>query len=469
MTQSHHAEDPHAPLELSVREAHVLLIGNSPSARDLQCRIALAGYAHLTRVPDLAAAERAVVHSAPHLLIADPAVGFDRSPKDFVEDLLHLLPVGAAPAIVCLARDAEQGRDYLDAGAHDVWTYPIGGWVENRLRLCARVGILQRQTLSQHRDFNARIQARTTRLERALTVLKQAEMRLMAELENSRAASRHKSEFIAHISHELRNPLNAISGFSEIMTEEMFGPLGHERYHAQARTIYTASQHLLGIVNNLLDLAKAESGKTELADERVQIRTVVQETIELFSKQASDAGVTLKSDVAPDVPELQSDPGKIRQILINLVSNAIKFTASGGQVTISAKRDKVSGVLLLVISDTGVGVAPEDLERIMQPYVQVPHPSKAAGTGLGLPITKQFVEMLGGTLEVQSEVGKGTTFTVRLPLQRPHGSEQGVETAEPPAEHHDPAPQRTQTRLNGLSHPMARPIEAPHSASGKNR
>ena len=471
MSHSQNFEEPRGPLEISEQEAHILLLGDCPSVRDLQCRVSLAGYAHITRVPDLAATERALLHGAPHLLIADPAVTPAQGPESFIRTLHRLLPASAAPSIVCLVPHAEQARDFLEAGAHDVWTLPAGSWIDDRLRMNARIGLLQHRTLTQHRDFSARIQARTARLERAMSVLKQAEMHLVTELESSKAASRKKSEFIAHISHELRNPLNAISGFAEIMKEEMFGPLGHERYRSQARTIHTASQHLLGIVNGLLDLAKAEAGKLEIKPETVEVRALVQETVELLSQQAASAGVTLKVDIAQAVLEIESDAGKMRQILINLVSNAIKFTPAGGRVIVSARPDEKSGVLILVVSDTGIGIAPQDLEGIMQPYVQVPRRSaKAIGTGLGLPITKHFVDLLGGTIDVTSEVGKGTVFTVRLPRRPPDAAgNEAEEQQEDPHPACEPMRPQRPSYWNEPTSPPAHPLPSERKHSSTSR
>jgi signal transduction histidine kinase len=322
--------------------------------------------------------------------------------------------------VVCIVETEEQRSTVLRNGGHNAWLIKEKDAFPDRLSMNARMGLLQQRLVQQHSELVARIDVRTARLERALAVLKQAEAHLQIELEQSRTASRHKSEFIAHISHELRNPLNAISGFSEIMNEEMFGPLGHDRYRAHARTIHAASQHLLNIVNGLLDLAKAEAGKIELVAEEVRVQTLVQDTVELLAQQANDAGVTLNLDLDLDLPPIQSDSGKVRQILINLVSNAIKFTPAGGRVTVAARRDEDSGVMILVVTDTGIGIAPRDLEGIMQPYVQAPNSrSREAGTGLGLPITKQFVELLGGTIDVRSEVGAGTVFTIRLPQRHP--------------------------------------------------
>lgn len=416
------APDPQDILGISPREARILLVGDSEPVQTLARDAARVGFTNVHHVTDLEAAGQRSASRPLNLIIAD-AIGETGLALAATVQALNRISPNSAPATVCIVETEEQRSTVLRNGGNNAWLVKEKDAFPDRLTMNARTGLLQQRLIEQHAELSARIDARTARLERAIAVLKQAEAHLQVELEQSRAASRHKSEFIAHISHELRNPLNAISGFSEIMNEQMFGPLGHDRYRAHARTIHAASQHLLSIVNGLLDLAKAEAGKLELATEQVKVQTLVQDTVELLAQQAAEAGISLNFDIDQDLPTIESDSGKVRQILINLVSNAIKFTPAGGRVTISARRDEASGVMILIVSDTGIGIAPNDLEGIMQPYVQAPSShSHGAGTGLGLPITKQFVELLGGTIDVHSELGAGTVFTIRLPQERraPH-------------------------------------------------
>ncbi len=415
------ALNPQDILGISSRDARILLIGESEPVQALYRDAARIGFTDVHRVPDIEAATRRGADRPLNLIVADATAETGLVLAATVQALNRISPA-SAPAVVCIVETEEQRSTVLRNGGHNAWLVEDKGAFPDRLSMNARMGLLQQRLVQQHSALSARIDARTVRLERAIAVLKQAESHLHIELEQSRTANRHKSEFLAHISHELRNPLNAISGFSEIMNEEMFGPLGHERYRAHARTIHAASQHLLSIVNGLLDLAKAEAGKLELIPEEVKVQTLVQDTVELLAQQANDAGIALNTELAPDLPPIESDSGKVRQILINLVSNAIKFTPAGGRVTIAARRDEASGVMILVVTDTGIGIAPRDLDGIMQPYIQAPSSrSREAGTGLGLPITKQFVELLGGTIDVRSEVGAGTVFTIRLP-QRHHAA-----------------------------------------------
>lgn len=424
------APNPQDILGISPRDARVLLIGESEPVRTLYRDAARIGFTDVHHAPDIDTATRRDAGRPLNLIVADVTAETGLVLAATVRALTRL-SAASAPAVVCIVETEAQRSTVLRNGGHNAWLVENTDAFPDRLSMNARMGLLQQRLVRQHAELSARIDARTARLERAIAVLKQAESHLQVELEQSRTASRHKSEFIAHISHELRNPLNAISGFSEIMNEEMFGPLGHDRYRAHARTIHAASQHLLSIVNGLLDLAKAEAGKLELATEQVKVQTLVQDTVELLSQQASDAGVSLNLELEDDLPPIESDSGKVRQILINLVSNAIKFTPAGGRVTVAARRDEASGVMILVVSDTGIGIAPHDLESIMQPYVQAPGgQARGSGTGLGLPITKQFVELLGGTIDVRSKAGAGTVFTVSLPQRRQPADAATVEGAD---------------------------------------
>lgn len=458
MLHSSPGEGLHFVVGDALHAAQILLIGKGPALRDLQRSALRAGFINAMRVPNLAAAEQDHARSALNLIIADATAGTDLPPDALARALDSLSPA-SAPVTVCIVATDAQRQEVLAAGAHNAWLASEQSAFPERLAMNARMGLLQQRLIRQHEDFNARIDARAERLQRALGVLKQAEAHLLLELDRSKVASRRKSEFIAHMSHELRNPLNAISGFSEIMKDELFGPLGNEHYRMQARTIHTASQHLLGIVNGLLDLAKAEAGKLELRSEVVHVQALMQDTVELLAQQAAEASVTLHLQVAEDLPDIESDAGKIRQILINLVSNALKFTPAGGRVTLSAKRDEAAGVMVLVISDTGTGIAPQDIERMMEPYTQGPQGETGiSGTGLGLPITKQIVEFLGGTMALQSKVGTGTVITLRLPLQCAQPTRENAARPEVAEIVMPPAPRAPAPRI--VLHPVARRAEA---------
>jgi PAS domain S-box-containing protein len=235
------------------------------------------------------------------------------------------------------------------------------------------------------------------------------------------AANRAKSEFLANMSHELRTPLNAIIGFSEVMVGELFGKLGNPKYQDYVRDIFSSGTHLLEIINDILDLSKIEAGKMELNEELIDPRQTIEKSLHLIKEKAAVNEIALSIDIATDVPQLYADNRKFKQILINLLSNAVKFTPAGGQVIVRAKCE-TGGWLAVEVSDTGPGIAPDELKHVLDPFVQIDSglDRKFEGTGLGLPLSRAMVEMHGGTLELQSEEGTGTTVTLRFPPSRLH-------------------------------------------------
>ncbi|MEE9139263.1 MAG: PAS-domain containing protein [Alphaproteobacteria bacterium] len=232
-------------------------------------------------------------------------------------------------------------------------------------------------------------------------------------------ANHTKSEFLANMSHELRTPLNAIIGFAEIIKDQLFGSREPHKYQEYARDIHASGNHLLEVINDILDLSKIEVGKLELHEETVEIGSMVASCTQLVITRAQQAQVHLRADVAADLPKIYVDERKIRQVLINLLSNAVKFTPEGGEVKISARIAR-EGQLVLTVADTGIGIAPEDIERAMSAFGQVDSSlsRKYHGTGLGLPLTKALTELHGGILDLRSEVGAGTTVTITLPSER---------------------------------------------------
>jgi signal transduction histidine kinase len=242
---------------------------------------------------------------------------------------------------------------------------------------------------------------------------------LEAEKLRAEAANHAKSQFLANMSHELRTPLNAIIGFSEIMGNEMFGPLGHPRYRAYASDINLSGEHLYHLINDILDLSKIEAGRFELKDEEIDFAEIVGSALRIVAERAETAELTLKKELAPDLARIRGDQVKLKQILVNLLSNAIKFTDPGGTVTVKAWRPERGGLVFQVI-DTGIGIAPEDVATAMARFGQVDGAlsRRRAGTGLGLPLSKALAEAHGGSLELQSQLGVGTTVTVCLPAER---------------------------------------------------
>jgi signal transduction histidine kinase len=247
-------------------------------------------------------------------------------------------------------------------------------------------------------------------LDQKLVELGQANLKLFE-------SNRLRSQFLANVSHELRTPLNAIIGFSEILSEQTGGPLG-EKQARYVQNVLAAGRHLLRLINGLLDLARIESGKMEVNLARVSLGAVV-ENVVAMRQTSLKRDQTLTHDLADDLPPLLTDEGKLTQVLDNLVGNAVKFTDPGGGIDLTARRD--GETVVIRVSDTGVGIAKEDQEYIFDKFRQVDASStrRHAGAGLGLAIVKEFVTMLQGTVAVESAPGKGSTFTVRLPVESP--------------------------------------------------
>ena len=243
--------------------------------------------------------------------------------------------------------------------------------------------------------------------------------RLFREIEDKsrqlEAASRHKSEFLANMSHELRTPLNAIIGFSEVLGEKMFGEL-NEKQNEYVDDIHSSGQHLLSLINDILDLSKVEAGRMELELAKFDLPLAVENAITLVRERATRHGVSLHREIDKDLGDFVGDERKIKQVLLNLLSNAVKFTSEGGRIEIKAI--PVDGSVEISVSDTGIGITPEDQATIFEEFRQVgtADAQKHEGTGLGLTLAKKFVEMHGGRIWVESEVGKGSTFIFTLPI-----------------------------------------------------
>ena len=232
-------------------------------------------------------------------------------------------------------------------------------------------------------------------------------------------ANRAKSEFLANMSHELRTPLNAIIGFSDIMHRQQIGPLDG-RYREYAEDINNCGQHLLEIINDILDMAKIESGRFEMHDERISLPIQLDSCLRLMRERAEAGGVALVSRFAPDLPLLRADSRAIKQILINLLSNAVKFTPSGGVVTLAAAFEPERNELVVSVSDTGCGIPAADLERVFQPFIQADGSisRRHEGTGLGLAIVKALSDRQGISIGIASNVGAGTRVTLRFARDR---------------------------------------------------
>ena len=222
------------------------------------------------------------------------------------------------------------------------------------------------------------------------------------------------------MSHELRTPLNGINGFSELLAEEVFGPLGNAEYLKFAEAINASGQHLLALINDVLDISKIEAGDTGLSEETFDVTPVINSCITMVGQRSADSGVELVVDIAEDtLLQLRADKTRIKQVVLNLLSNAVKFTEAGGRITLKAWHNQESGFVLQVI-DTGIGISANDIPKALTRFQQVENGlnRKHSGTGLGLPLATSLVEMHGGTLDLQSQLGVGTTVTVHFPVAR---------------------------------------------------
>ena len=251
-----------------------------------------------------------------------------------------------------------------------------------------------------------------------ITDRKAAELALVHAKDEAELASRSKTEFLANMSHELRTPLNAIIGFSETMATELLGPLGTKRYIEYAHHIHDSGQHLLGIISDILDVSKLEAGKIELDEEEAELPTIVRDVLQLVSERARSLEIGLDIDLAADLPRLKADSLKLKQVMLNLVTNAVKFSEAGDRVLLTA-RFGAEGYHVSV-TDHGIGMDAAEIETAVTRFGQVAsawsrrHP----GTGLGLPLAIGLVELHGGHLSIESQKGVGTTVTFTLPRER---------------------------------------------------
>jgi len=252
-----------------------------------------------------------------------------------------------------------------------------------------------------------------------VTPIKRRVADLTEAVAQAHAAEVTRSEFLAQLSHELRTPLNAIIGFSEAIKEGYLGPLSTEKSQEYASDVHAASTHLLEIINDVLDLSRIDAGGIELHEEEVDVAELVEGSARLVEGRAANNRLELTIDAAPGLPRLRADPRLAKQALLNLLTNAVKFTDPGGSVTIAATR-RADGGIEIVVSDTGIGIRADDIQRALEPFAQVGDDlqRRAEGTGLGLPLTRSIMELHGGSLELRSEPGRGTDAIVVFPPHR---------------------------------------------------
>lgn len=272
------------------------------------------------------------------------------------------------------------------------------------------------------RTREQQLQVNQDALEKTINVLRKSQVRIVELAENyeqekirAEEANQSKSEFLANMSHELRTPLNAINGFSDIMKREMFGPLGDSRYKEYVNDILFSGQHLLSLINDILDMSKIEAGKMTLNTEPLVMSDMISQVIRIVRGRADENRLKLIYD-GTETPEIEADPRAVKQILLNLTTNAIKFTPEGGMVRIAV--EPKSAGLIVHVSDTGIGISEQDIARLAQPFEQIDsqHSRQHEGTGLGLALSKSLVELHGGNFKISSVVGEGTTVTFTLPV-----------------------------------------------------
>ncbi len=337
-------------------------------------------------------AERLVaVNSAARRLLDLPEseLGNGLPYRDF---LRHIAPAQAAgEGAACLAMR-------LDPGGMFELPRPAGAVLEVRSTAMPGGGLIQ--TLTD------------------ITERKHTEDTLREAKEAAERGNRAKATFLANISHELRTPLNAIIGFSELMRHEIFGPLEPAAYRTYIDDINESGMHLLELINDILDISKAEAGMTDLIEGDVDVAQIVRSSARMMARRAEMQRVEVIEDLEPDLPRLRADERRLRQIVLNLISNAVKFTDENGQVVVTA-RSTARGMEIKVV-DTGIGMTEAEMERVMEPFVQADSrlSRKYEGTGLGLPLSKALVEAHGGTLVLTSTPGVGTTVTATFPLER---------------------------------------------------
>jgi cell cycle sensor histidine kinase DivJ len=271
----------------------------------------------------------------------------------------------------------------------------------------------------------------TVAVTRDISERKAQEAELLRARDAAEAANRAKGQFLANMSHELRTPLNAVIGFSEIINQELFGTLGEPRYREYARLIYESGEHLLNVVNDILDMSKIEAGRFTIVKEPFDVNSLITSCSETIGHSAEQKQVALITEVDPDMPELLADKRACKQMLLNVLSNAIKFTDPGGWVRLTARVN--AGNIELIVADNGMGIAEEDLSRLGSPFVQAENSYSRShdGAGLGLSVVKGLARLHGGSLQLTSKLGQGTTTTIVLPidqLSEPHEEPHAMST-----------------------------------------
>jgi two-component system cell cycle sensor histidine kinase PleC len=327
--------------------------------------------------------------------------------------------LAGTPAVVTDLQDRRHGHkiaSYMERqGLHTLWFQPIAGHDGRVIGAVALYLPSQRTPDAWEWDYLLGM----AHLASIAIERRRSEEHLRCATEAAELANRAKTKFLANMSHELRTPLNAIIGFSEIMKQEMFGPIGSERYIEYTKDIHDSGRHLLSVIDDILDISKIEAGRYAIEEDEIDFTAVLHWSVEMMRARTSEKSQAVTLNLPADMPALRADQRAMRQIMLNLLSNAEKFTPDGGAITISVSFTS-TGELSLSVSDTGIGIPANKLHEVLEPFGQVDDATSRqhGGTGLGLPITESLIEMHGGEFRLESELGIGTNATMILPSWR---------------------------------------------------
>ncbi len=400
--------------------ATVLVIDDDPENRAFLHKALKRQGAHVLEAAGGEEGLRLLTEGAPALVLLDVRMSGISG--------LELLPrVRAAnPETVMVIMTAfgseETAAEAVRRGADDYIAKPID---LKRLRELVERNLEKHRLRLERADLMRRLQESNRYLMQQHRQVRLAEEQILAVNRQLEQANRFKSEFLANMSHELRTPLNSIIGFSEILLDPTMQDLGDSERQEFLRNIHGSGQHLLGLINEILDLAKVEAGKMELHRVSLKVADTLAEVAAIIEPLARQAELRLTVDVEPNLPSLVADRGKLKQVLYNLLSNAVKFTPAGGEVTVMARR--VEDAVCCSVRDTGIGIHPRDYPKLFREFQQLDgsYARKYEGTGLGLALSKRFVEMHGGRIWAENQPGRGSTFTFAIPLSVPLAGQAG--------------------------------------------
>jgi signal transduction histidine kinase len=415
--------NPDLPDKAAVFSDAVVLIVEPDAAlrQDAEDQLRAAGFAKVFSAPDEEGASKACASTPPDVMLLQ--ADLDSGSGKGIVERLRAIDTGHRLSIIFLSSDRDpESHEALIGRGDDCLALPRdAAALPQRVTTHAMLHVLERTLRAERTTMEDIIAKRTNRLNKALDLLRDAERRLEAELSQAKTETRERIDYFAETQHELRTPLNAICGMSDAMRNEVLGAIDNPKYKEYANNIYQSGQHLLSIIDSRLELSRIEAGADPLEIEEVDVSGVIEETTDMLGRIAEKADVELKLDIEPNLPTLQTDRRKLRQILVNLVSNAIKFTPEKGRVTLSVKRNAQKGILVLVVSDTGIGMSATEMRDVMKPYRRLSGDRRSGerGTGLGLSIVHKLVETLGATIEIESTPGRGTSVKIELPMTVP--------------------------------------------------